>query len=139
TMVAAVARWSPAPRLSWNVPLRLPALAFVLGSGLFLVGIPLERLTVVIPLYMPLLDTATVLCLGVVIVIGSIDVVARRNTRSLPIVSASAAIGAAWLPHLVAFPVVPSALGFYLTAQTSSAIASFAQMATPAFLALALL
>lgn len=56
----------------------------------------------------PLVDGGTILCMAVVVTLGAIDVVARRDGRALPMVAAGAAIGILWVPHLVAVPgVVP--------------------------------
>ena len=118
---------------------RLPLLALVVGAGAIFITLPAGRSVLVLPLYMPLVDAATLLGLSVVIILGAIDVLARRHTRSLPLVAASAALATVWLPHLVTFPLLQPSSWNPLTAQTSSVIFSFAQIAAPSILVLAFL
>ena len=84
----------------------VPLVALVVGALVTVGGVVAPRVQVFMPWYVPLLDGASVMCMIVVVALGSIDALVRRDSRSLPIVAAGAAIGTLWLPHLFASPQV---------------------------------
>ena len=116
----------------------VPLVALLLGALVTIGGLAAPRTQVLLPWYVPFLDGASVMCMAVVVVLGSIDTMVRRDSRSLPIVAASAAIGTLWLPHLLAFPLAFASIPAF-SGQTASFMFNIAQWVTPALLAVALL
>ena len=89
--------------------------------------------------YVPVLDSAMVIMLAVVLFLSSTDVVIRREGRSLPLVFVSVVIGVLWLQHMLTFPgVLPFALPL-ATNQTATFLFHTAHIATPALFAWILL
>src|SRR3984893_7151385 len=63
--------------------------------------------------YVPVLDSAMVVTLAVVLFLSSTDVILRRHGRSLPLAFASVVLGMLWLQHMLTFPgVLPFTLPF---------------------------
>jgi diguanylate cyclase (GGDEF)-like protein len=116
----------------------VPLVALLLGVLVTAGGLVAPRAQVLLPWYVPFLDGASVMCMAVVVILGSIDTLVRRDSRSLPIVAASAAIGTLWLPHLLAFPLAFASVPAF-SGQTASFMFNIAQWVTPALLAVALL
>ena len=89
--------------------------------------------------YVPVLDSAMVVMLAVVLFLSSTDVVIRREGRSLPLVFVSVVIGVLWLQQMLTFPgVLPFALPL-ATNQTATFLFHTAHITTPALLAWILL
>jgi diguanylate cyclase (GGDEF)-like protein/PAS domain S-box-containing protein len=85
--------------------------------------------------YVPVLDSAMVVTLAVVLFLSSTDVVIRRHGRSLPLVFASVVLGIVWLQHMLTFPgVLPFTLPF-VTNQTAPFLFHVGHIGTPALLA----
>jgi diguanylate cyclase (GGDEF)-like protein/PAS domain S-box-containing protein len=82
--------------------------------------------------YVPVLDSARVVMLAVVLFLSSTDVVIRRHGRSLPLVFVSVVLGIWWLGHMLTFPgVLPFTLPL-ATSQTASFLFHVANIGTPA-------
>ena len=84
-------------------------LALLTAATLMLItilGALLPDGTLALTWYVPVLDSAMVVTLLVVLALSSADVVLRRNSRSLPLVFASIALGILWLQHMLTFPDV---------------------------------
>ena len=89
--------------------------------------------------YVPVLDSAMVVTLAVVLFLSSTDVVIRREGRSLPLVFVSVVIGLLWLLHMLTFAgVLPFKLPL-ATSQTASYLFHTAHIGTPALYAWILL
>src|SRR2546423_2519879 len=102
-------------------------------------GALLQDNTLPLTWYVPVLDSAMVVTLAVVLVLSSTDVVIRREGRSLPLVLVSVVIGMLWLAHMATFPgVLPFKL-LFTTSQTGSYLFHAGHMATPALYAWILL
>src|SRR3982074_2526888 len=85
--------------------------------------------------YVPVLDSAMVVTLAVVLFLSSTDVVIRRHGRSLPLAFASVVLGIVWLQHMLTFPgVLPFTLPF-VTNQTAPFLFHVGHIGTPALLA----
>jgi diguanylate cyclase (GGDEF)-like protein/PAS domain S-box-containing protein len=110
-------------------------LAFLTAAALMLVsvlGALLPETTLPLTWYVPVLDSAMVVMLAVVLFLSSTDVVIRRHGRSLPLVFASVVIGMLWLQHMLTFPgVLPFKLPF-ATSQTAGFLFHTAHIGTPA-------
>src|SRR5438128_7059657 len=114
----------------------LTAAAIMLISVL---GALLPDATVPLTWYVPVLDSAMVVTLAVVLVLSSIDVLIRRHGRSLPLAFVSVVLGMLWLAHMLTFPgVVPFSLPF-VTNQTAPFLFHVAHIGTPALYAWILL
>ncbi|HKV30358.1 MAG TPA: EAL domain-containing protein [Candidatus Dormibacteraeota bacterium] len=100
-----------------------------------LLGALLPDATLPLTWYVPVLDSAMVVMLAVVLVLSSIDVVIRRHSRSLPLAFASVVLGMLWLQHMLTFPgIAPFAMPF-VTNQTSPLLFHVAHIGTPVLLA----
>src|SRR5205814_6209543 len=78
-------------------------LALLTAAALMLVsvlGALLPDATLPLTWYVPVLDSAMVVTLAVVLALSSADVVLRRHGRSLPLAFASVVIGLLWLQHM---------------------------------------
>jgi len=117
-------------------------LALLTAAALMLItvlGALLPDGTFALTWYVPVLDSAIVVTLGVVLALSSADVVLRRHSRSLPLVFASVALGILWLQHMLTFPgVVPTGLPL-ATNQTASFLFHAGHIGTPALFAWILL
>src|SRR3979411_706481 len=81
--------------------------------------------------YVPVLDSAMVVMLAVVLFLSSTDVVIRRHGRSLPLAFVSVVLGMLWLQHMLTFPgVAPFAMPF-VTNQTAFFLFHVAHIGTP--------
>jgi diguanylate cyclase (GGDEF)-like protein len=117
----------------------VPAVALGVGLVLYLVGARLGAAPMV-PVYAPLVDMAIVIGLLVVAVVAGMDVLARREGRSLPMVAVALAAAVMWVPHMFSFPLALPALGGHAShAQTASVILDVVQIAIPALLVVAFL
>ena len=116
----------------------VPGAALGIGLLLFAVAGKLGG-TPVIPIYAPLVDMAIVVGLLVVAAVAGMDVVVRRDGRSLPIVAVAVAAAAMWLPHMATFALTLPALGRPGQAQSAAVVLDVVQIATPALLVLAFL
>jgi PAS domain S-box-containing protein len=109
-------------------------LALLTAAALMLVsvlGALLPDATLPLTWYVPVLDSAMVVTLAVVLALSSADVVLRRHGRSLPLVLASVVLGILWLQHMLTLPgVLPFRLPF-ATNQTSSFFFHVAHIGTP--------
>src|SRR3989454_10640785 len=107
----------------------LTAAAIMLISVL---GALLPDATVPLTWYVPVLDSAMVVTLAVVLVLSSIDVLIRRHGRSLPLAFVSVVLGMLWLQHMLTFPgVVPFSLPL-VTNQTAPFLFHVGHIGTPA-------
>jgi diguanylate cyclase (GGDEF)-like protein/PAS domain S-box-containing protein len=117
-------------------------LALLTAAALMLVsvlGALLPDATLPLTWYVPVLDSAMVVTLAVVLALSSADVVLRRHSRSLPRVVASVVLGMLWLQHMLTFPgVLPFRLPF-ASSQTDSFLFQAAHTGTPALYAWILL
>src|SRR5712692_3135227 len=108
----------------------------MLGSVL---GALLPDSTLPLTWYVPVLDSAAVVMLAVVLFLSSTDVVIRREGRSLPLVFVSVVIGMVRLLHMLTFPgVLPFTLPF-TNNQTATFLFHAAHIGTPALYAWILL
>src|SRR5256885_1313112 len=69
-------------------------------------GALLPDATLPLTWYVPVLDSATVVTLVVVLFLSSSDVIIRRHGRSLPLAFVSVVLGMVWLQHMLTFPGV---------------------------------
>jgi diguanylate cyclase (GGDEF)-like protein/PAS domain S-box-containing protein len=117
-------------------------LALLAAAGLMLVsvlGALLPDATLPLTWYVPVLDSAVVVMLAMVLLLSSTDVVLRRHSRSLPLVFVSVVMGMLWSQHMLAFPgVLPFRLPF-ATNQTAGFLFQTAHIGTPALYAWILL
>jgi hypothetical protein len=113
-------------------------LALVTAAVVMLIsvlGALLPDATLPLTWYVPVLDSAMVVMLGVVLLLSSTDVVIRRHGRSLPLAFVSVVLGVLWLQHMLTFPgVLPFALPF-VTNQTAAFLFHAAHIGTPALYA----
>src|SRR2546426_3295955 len=82
-------------------------LALLTAALLMLVsvlGALLPDSTLTLTWYVPVLDSAMVVMLAVVLFLSSTDVVIRREGRLLPLVFARVVIGMLWLQPMLTFP-----------------------------------
>jgi diguanylate cyclase (GGDEF)-like protein/PAS domain S-box-containing protein len=118
------------------------SLALLTAAALMLVsvlGAVLPDATLPLTWYVPVLDSAMVVTLAVVLALSSADVLLRRHSRSLPLVFASVVIAILWLQHMLTFPgVLPFRLPF-ASNQTASFLFHAAHIATPLLFAWILL
>jgi diguanylate cyclase (GGDEF)-like protein/PAS domain S-box-containing protein len=118
------------------------SLALLTATALMLItvlGALLPDSTFALTWYVPVLDSAMVVTLGVVLALSSADVVLRRHSRSLPLVFASVALGILWLQHMLTFPgVLPIGLPL-ATSQTASFLFHAGHIGTPVLFAWILL
>ncbi|TMC63284.1 MAG: EAL domain-containing protein [Chloroflexota bacterium] len=109
-------------------------LALLTAAALMLVsvlGALLPDATLPLTWYVPVLDSAMVVTLAVVLALSSADVVLRRHGRSLPLAFASVVIGLLWLQHMLTFPgVLPFRLPL-VSNQTSNFLFHTAHIGTP--------
>jgi len=104
-----------------------------------LLGTLLPNTAVPLTWWVPVLDSAMVVMLAVVLVLSATDVVIRREGRSLPLVFVSVVVGIVWLQHMLTFPgVLPFRLPF-ATNQTAAFLFHTAHIGTPALYAWILL
>src|SRR3984893_9209620 len=102
-------------------------------------GALLPDATVPLTWYVPVLDSAMIVMLAVVLFLSSTDVVIRRHGRSLPLAFVSVVLGILWLQHMLTFPgVLPFTLPF-VTSQTASYLFHAAHIGTPVLYAWILL
>jgi len=117
-------------------------LALLTAAALMLVsvlGALLPDATLPLTWYVPVLDSAMVVTLAVVLALSSADVVLRRHGRSLPLAFASVVIGLLWLQHMLTFPgVLPFRLPL-VSNQTASFLFHAGHIGTPLLFAWILL
>ncbi len=117
----------------------LALLATAVLTLVSLVGALLPHSTLPLTWYVPVLDSAMVVMLAVVLFLSSTDVVIRREGRSLPLVFVSVVIGMVWFQHMLTFPgVLPFTLPL-ATNQTATFLFHAAHIGTPALYAWILL
>jgi len=113
-------------------------LAFLTAAVILLVsvlGALLPDATLPLTWYVPVLDSARLVMLGVVLFLSSTDVVIRRHGRSLPLAFVSVVLGMLWLQHMLTFPgVTPFAMPF-VTNQTAPFFFHVAHIGTPVLFA----
>jgi len=110
----------------------LTAILLMLVSVL---GALLPDSTLPLTWYVPVLDSAAVVMLAVVLFLSSTDVVIRREGRSLPLVFVSVVIGMVRLLHMLTFPgVLPFKLPFTNT-ETAGYLFHAVHIGTPALYA----
>jgi diguanylate cyclase (GGDEF)-like protein/PAS domain S-box-containing protein len=81
--------------------------------------------------FAPVLDSATVVMLLVVLVLSSIDVVLRRHSRLTPMAITALGLALLWLAHMVAFPgVLPVHLPL-VSIQTAPYLFNLGHIAAP--------
>ena len=102
-------------------------------------GALLPDATLPLTWYVPVLDSAMVVTLAVVLALSSADVVLRRHSRSLPLVFASVVLGILWLQQMLTSPgVLPFRLPL-ASNQTASFLFQAAHIGTPVLYAWILL
>src|SRR6202165_3029447 len=102
-------------------------------------GAILPDATLPLTWYVPVLNSAMVVTLAVVLFLSSIDVLIRRHGRALPLAFVGVVLGMLWLQHMLTFPgVVPFTLPF-VTNQTAPFLFHAAHIGTPALYAWILL
>src|SRR6266550_2974338 len=95
-------------------------------------GVLLPDATLPLTWYVPVLDSAMLVTLAVVLFLSSSDVIIRRHGRSLPLVSVSVVLGMVWLEHMLTFPgVAPFTLPM-VTNQTAPFLFHAGHIGTPA-------
>src|SRR5438067_11176959 len=82
----------------------LAAAAIMLVSVL---GALLPDATVPLTWYVPVLDSAMLVTLAVVLFLSSSDVIIRRHGRLLPLAFVSVVLRTVWLQHMLPFPRLP--------------------------------
>src|SRR5438874_7865899 len=98
-------------------------------------GALLPDATLPLTWYVPVLDSATVVTLVVVLFLSSSDVIIRRHGRSLPLAFVSVVLGMVWLQHMLTFPgVAPFPLPL-VTNQTAPFLFQAGHIGTPALFA----
>ena len=117
----------------------LVLLAAVVLMLVLAVGALLPDTALPLTWYVPVLDSAMVVMLAVVLFLSSTDVVIRREGRSLPLVFVSVVGGMVWLQHMLTFPgVLPFTLPL-ATNQTATFLFHTAHIGTPVLYAWILL
>src|ERR1700730_14313722 len=117
----------------------LPLLTAAVIMLVSVLGALLPGATVPLTWYVPVLDSAMIVMLAVVLFLSSTDVVIRRHGRSLPLAFVSVVLGILWLQHMLTFPgVLPFTLPF-VTSQTASYLFHAAHIGTPVLYAWILL
>jgi len=113
-------------------------LALLAAAVIMLVSVVGELLpdaTVPLTWYVPVLDSAMLVTLAVVLFLSSSDVIIRRHGRLLPVAFVSVVLGMVWLQHMLTFPgVAPFTLPL-VTNQTAPFLFQAGHIGTPALLA----
>jgi len=113
-------------------------LALLAAAVIMLVSVVGELLpdaTVPLTWYVPVLDSAMLVTLAVVLFLSSSDVIIRRHGRLLPVAFVSVVLGMVWLQHMLTFPgVAPFTLPL-VTNQTAPFLFQAGHLGTPALLA----
>ena len=100
------------------------------------VGAVLPDRSVPLTWYVPVLDSAKIVTLLVVLLLSAIDVTLRRHNRLLLVAVASVALALIWLAHMLTFPgVFPAGSLPLITAQTAPYLFHLGHIAVPAFFA----
>src|SRR6266567_4156881 len=95
----------------------------------------LPHATLPLTWYVPVLDSAMVVTLAVVLFLSSSDVIIRRHGRLLPLAFVSLVLGVVWLQHMLTFPgVAPFKLPL-VTNQTAPFLFQAGHIGTPALFA----
>jgi diguanylate cyclase (GGDEF)-like protein/PAS domain S-box-containing protein len=95
-------------------------------------GALLPDATLPLTWYVPVLDSAMLVTLAVVLFLSSTDVIIRRHGRSLPLAFVSVVLGVVWLQHMLTFPgVAPFTLPL-VTNQTAPYLFHVGHIGTPA-------
>src|SRR2546422_5350156 len=95
-------------------------------------GALLPDATLPLTWYVPVLDSAMVVTLAVVLFLSSSDVIIRRHGRSLPLAFVSVVLGVVWLQHMATFPgAAPFTLPL-VTNQTAPFLFHVGHIGTPA-------
>ncbi|HEY9287351.1 MAG TPA: EAL domain-containing protein [Candidatus Dormibacteraeota bacterium] len=89
--------------------------------------------------YIPVVDSAMLVMLSVVLVLASTDVILRRHDRLLTVAASSLALGLVWLAHGLAFPGVLPTASPLIGSQTPSYLFHLGHIATPALIVWALM
>src|SRR2546430_1638558 len=98
-------------------------------------GALLPDATLPLTWYVPVLDSAMLVTLAVVLFLSSSDVIIRRHGRLLPLAFVSVVLGMVWLQHMLTFPgVAPFTLPL-VTNQTAPFLFQAGHIGTPALLA----
>src|SRR5437660_3115534 len=95
-------------------------------------GALLPDATLPLTWYVPVLDSAMLVTLAVVLFLSSSDVIIRRHGRLLPLAYVSVVLGMVWLQHMLTFPgVAPFTLPL-VTNQTAPFLFQAGHIGTPA-------
>src|SRR5437660_9490 len=98
-------------------------------------GALLPDATLPLTWYVPVLDSAMLVTLAVVLFLSSSDVIIRRHGRLLPLAFVSVVLGMVWLQHMLTFPgVAPFTLPL-VTNQTAPFLFQAGHIGTPALFA----
>jgi PAS domain S-box-containing protein len=110
----------------------------LLGASTLIVGSVLVALvpkgTLPLTWYVPVLDMAMVVTLGVVLFLCALDVIIRRHDRLLAIGFASTTLGIVWLAHMLTFPGVIPGRAPFVSSQTAPYLFHLGQIGTPCLL-----
>ncbi len=113
----------------------LALLAAAVIMVVFVLGTLLPDATLPLTWYVPVLDSAMVVTLAVVLFLSSSDVIIRRHGRLLPLAFVSLVLGVVWLQHMLTFPgVAPFKLPL-VTNQTAPFLFQAGHIGTPALFA----
>src|SRR5438128_727398 len=113
----------------------LALLAAAVIMLVFVLGTLLPHATLPLTWYVPVLDSAMVVTLAVVLFLSSSDVIIRRHGRLLPLAFVSLVLGVVWLQHMLTFPgVAPFKLPL-VTNQTAPFLFQAGHIGTPALFA----
>jgi len=113
----------------------LALLAAAVIMLVFVLGTLLPDATLPLTWYVPVLDSAMVVTLAVVLFLSSSDVIIRRHGRLLPLAFVSLVLGVVWLQHMLTFPgVAPFKLPL-VTNQTAPFLFQAGHIGTPALFA----
>jgi diguanylate cyclase (GGDEF)-like protein/PAS domain S-box-containing protein len=85
--------------------------------------------------FAPVLDSATVVMLLVVLLLSSIDVLLRRHSRLMPVALLSLGLGLLWLAHMLTFPGVLPVHPPLVSAQTAPYLFNLGHIAAPVLFA----
>lgn len=89
--------------------------------------------------FVPVADVVAIGCLVICLVMSALDALLRRETRSLPILALSVALGLLWAIHFLAFPGTLLGDSMALKSQIAAWIFLTINLVTPAFLAVTFL
>ncbi|MDQ6899988.1 MAG: GAF domain-containing sensor histidine kinase [Candidatus Dormibacteraeota bacterium] len=128
------------PRLSAIEIDRTSALlSLLLAWAIVLPAIFFRSLRLQLDWFVPVADIVAIGCLLICLVMSALDAVLRRETRSLPILAISVALGVLWTIHFLVFPGTIPGGRMGLKSEIAAWIFLSINLVTPAFLAVTFL